>query len=78
MPCCGGKKAGKPIARLRYWIGLIMLACIHLALFLWLAVVAVFAPRYRPLVRPYRAYSREVLRSVLQKEGIELEEIIKH
>jgi hypothetical protein len=73
MPCCGGKDAGKPIKRSRYYFGLLMLVSSHTFIFAWLALLAVFVPRYRRIVAGYWNYSRQTLRSVLARERIVFE-----
>jgi hypothetical protein len=70
MPCCGGKDAGKPITRSRYFFGLFMILGTHCAIFLALVLVSLVFPRYRKLLRAYYEYSLKVFRSVFQKERI--------
>lgn len=54
----GGAAAAGPFRR---GLGLFLLAGVHLHLLLWSALVSVFRPRYRPVVRFQLGYFRDVL-----------------
>jgi len=72
MPCCGGKKAGESIGVVRFILGLILLAATHTFLLVWLALWAIFIPRYRKIFSSYLFFTRRVLRSAWKKEGINI------
>jgi hypothetical protein len=68
MGCCNKQREGEPIARRRYYAGMVGLAGMQLG---WLAVtcaVSVPVPRYRKLIPFQLEYSRDVLRSIWRRE----------
>jgi len=68
MGCCNKHRDGKPIPKRRYYSGMAALVGAQLG---WLAVscaVAVPVPRYRKLIPFQFEYSRDVLRSIWQRE----------
>jgi hypothetical protein len=69
MGCCNKVLDERPISRLRWWAGMCVMLASHAFVWALLTLGAPFSPRYRKLRDGWRAYSRDVLRSCLAKEG---------
>lgn len=72
MGCCNKTMDGKPISPLRYWGGTAVIAAVHGGLLAFLTVGALLVPRYRRVLPFYRAYTRDTLRGIWNRERIRL------
>ncbi len=78
MGCCNKKHSGKPISKLRYYGGLAIVGTAHAGAFAGLCAVALPFKRYRKVVPFFASYSRETVRSVMEKERIRIEGEMEH
>ncbi len=70
MPCCGGKKGGKPISRLQFAVGRVIFAGIRVTLTVGLGAAARLSPRFEPIARFWRLLSADWERAIARREGI--------
>lgn len=70
MPCCGGKKGGKPISRLQFAVGRVIFLGIRVTLATGLALAARVSPRFAPIARFWTMLSADWERAIARREGI--------
>ena len=68
--CCGGKNAGKPISRKRYYLGLGFFVTYHSVVHASLSMGALVNPRLRPVRAFHSEYFGHLLKEALGQEGI--------
>jgi len=71
--CCGGKNAGKPISRKRYWLGMGFFAAYHVAVQSMLSMAGAVSPRFKPVAAFHREYFRHIFSEAARREGVTLE-----
>jgi hypothetical protein len=72
MPCCGGKKGGKPISRLQFAVGRVIFLGIRTTLRVALGLAARVSPRFVPIARFWELLSADWERAIARREGIVL------
>ncbi|MBK7974071.1 MAG: hypothetical protein IPK07_12615 [Deltaproteobacteria bacterium] len=70
MPCCGGKKGGKPISRLQFAVGRVIFFGIRVTLAAGLGLAARVSPRFAPIARFWGLLSADWERAIVRREGI--------
>lgn len=70
MPCCGGKKAGKPITRVQYVAGRIVFGQLRLGLSAGLHAAGVASPRVRRIATFWDQLSADWAEGIKAREGI--------
>ncbi len=70
MPCCGGKKGGKPISRLQFAVGRVIFFGIRVTLAAGLGLAARVSPRFAPIARFWGLLSADWERAIARREGI--------
>ncbi len=73
MGCCNHEPLGRPISRWRYYAGVAALTGAHAAGRAALWAVSRPAPRYRKVARFYGEFARDTVRSVLQRDRIQVD-----
>jgi hypothetical protein len=70
MGCCNKRYDERPVGRVRYTAGLVMMAGVHGAFLAGLAVASPFVPRCRKILPGYWAFTVDVLRGVVRRDRI--------
>ena len=70
MPCCGGKKSGKPITRLQYAAGRVVFAQLRVGLSLGLHTAGVASPRLARIATFWDQLSADWAEGIRAREGI--------
>lgn len=70
MPCCGGKKGGKPISRTQYAVGRVLFTFGRVTLWIGLQTVGRVSPRFREIARFWELLSADWEEAIANREGI--------
>ena len=70
MPCCGGKKSGKPISQIQYIAGRVVFTPLRFAVSAGLHGAGLRSPRIRRIALFWDQLSGDWARSIAAQEGI--------